>query len=130
MLRYAVAIAVVACLTAPCSAIPQFQKQFIALYADGTDEAYTTLIKKEAKCWVCHQGKSKKNRNVYGEAAGELLTKKDKKETEKIIAALQEIAEKSSDPDNSEAPTFGELIAAGKLPGGELEDLKAEPSDD
>lgn len=126
MLRSLLALACVACFAIPADAFPQFQKQFLATYADGTDEAYTELAK-DAKCFVCHRGKKKKNRNTYGEALHEYLGKKDKKDVEKIVASLEKVAAESSDPSNPEAPTFGELIAEGKLPGGTLEESKAEP---
>lgn len=121
-------IAVVGLATA-ADAFPQFQKQFLAKYADGTDEAYTDKVK-EAKCFVCHQGKKKKNRNAYGQALHAYLGKKDKKDTEKILAALETVAGESSDPNTEGAPTFGELIADGKLPGGTLEECQEEPAEE
>lgn len=127
MLRSLIALAGVACFAIPAGAFPQFQKEFIAKYADGTDEAYTELVKKDAKCYVCHQGKKKKNRNTYGEALHEYLGKKDKKDVEKIVASLEKVAAESSDPSDPDAPTFGELIADGKLPGGTLDEMKTEP---
>ncbi len=129
MLRSLLALMIALGVVAPAAAFPEFQKQFIAKYADGTDEAYTELVKKEAKCWVCHQGKKKEPRNPYGEALEEFLGKKDKKNVEKIVTALEEVAKKSSNPEDPAAPTFGELIEEGKLPGGELDALKAEPAE-
>ena len=127
----ATAAVVAAGVLATCGgadAFPQFQKQFVAKYADGTDAAFTDLAK-GAKCFVCHQGKKKKNRNAYGEALHAYLGKKDKKDVEKIVAALETVAGASSDASVEDAPTFGELIAAGELPGGALEDAKQEPGD-
>lgn len=118
---------VIAGVIAPAVAFPPFQKQFLAKYADGTDEAFTMLAKDDAKCFVCHQGKNKKNRNPYGAALAELIGKKDQKDTDKIIAALEKVASQSSNPEDSTAPTFGELIDEGKLPGGDLDTVKAEP---
>ncbi|MEO0530678.1 MAG: hypothetical protein AAF266_08895 [Planctomycetota bacterium] len=127
MLRCLLTIAVVTCLTASADAFPQFQKEFWKKYADGTDETYTKLVKKEAKCNVCHQGKKKKNMNAYGDALHEYLGKKDKKDVEKIVSSLETVAGESSDPSDPNAPTFGELIAEGKLPGGTLEEVRVEP---
>lgn len=110
-------------------AFPQFQKEFLKRYADGSDEAYTDLAK-GAKCFVCHQGKKKKNRNAYGEALHQYLGKKDKKDVEKINESLETVAGESSDPSDPDAPTFGELIAEGSLPGGTVEENKAEPAAD
>ncbi len=100
------------------SAIPAFQKEFYAKYlTDDTNEEYVTTVK-EAKCFLCHVGKKKKNRNVYGEALSELLDKKkDKKDKEKIQAALDQVAEMKVE-DKDDSPTFGDLIREGKLPGG------------
>lgn len=130
MLRSLLALMVALGVVAPAAAFPDFQKQFFAKYADGTDEAFTDLCKKEAKCFICHQGKKKKNRNPYGQALHEHLGKKDKKDVEKILAALDTVAEQSSNPDDPDAPTFGELIAEGKLPGGDLDTAKEEPAEE
>jgi cytochrome c2 len=101
-------------------AIKQFAEEFKAVYVkEGTPLAAEV---ETAKCNVCHKGKSKKNRNAYGEALAELLDKKaDKENKEKIRQALETVAKESSDPANPDAPTFGDLIAEGKLPGGPLE---------
>lgn len=124
-LRLAI-ILVTFCISASNAiAIPPFFKQFQAKY-DSVAEDYVDTVK-EAKCLVCHQGKKKKNLNAYGTALSAHLSKKDKKDVEKIIAALETVAAQSSDSENKDAPTFGDRISEGKLPGGELEDLKQEP---
>jgi len=128
MIRSLLALVLAVSFAAPAAAFPDFQKQFWAKYADGTDEAYTEVVK-GAKCWVCHQGKSKKNRNPYGEALHQYLHKRDRKDVEKIVASLDKVAAESSDPSNPDAPTFGDLIAEGSLPGGTLEECKEEPAD-
>lgn len=115
------ALAAVLFTPVPAFAIKQFQDQFKELYVkpDGTSEqqAFAELVK-SAKCNVCHEGKSKKNRNAYGEKLSELLDKKaDKKDVDKIRASLEKVAGMKS----PEGPTFGELIAEGKLPGGPVE---------
>ncbi|MFM7206711.1 MAG: hypothetical protein ACKO4T_08590 [Planctomycetaceae bacterium] len=104
-------------LTREAFAIKQFADEFKATYVkDGTPLAAAV---DEAKCNVCHVGKSKKDRNAYGNALAERLDKKDDKvNKEKIQKALDDVAALSSDPAKPDAPTFGELIAAGKLPGG------------
>lgn len=98
-------------------AIKQFADEFKAVYVkDGTPLAAAV---EEAKCNVCHMGKSKKDRNAYGNALAERLDKKeDAKNVDKIRKALEEVAALSSDPAKPDAPTFGQLIADGKLPGG------------
>ena len=101
-------------------AIKQFADEFKEVYVkEGTPLAAEV---EEAKCNVCHKGKSKKDRNAYGEALAKLLDKKeDKDNKDKIRQALEAVAKESSDPSKPDAPTFGDLIAAGKLPGGPVE---------
>ena len=101
-------------------AIKQFADEFKAVYVkDGTPLAAAV---EEAKCNVCHVGKSKKDRNAYGEALAKLLDKKeDKDNKDKIRQALETVAKESSKPADAAAPTFGALIEQGKLPGGPVE---------
>jgi len=98
-------------------AIKQFADEFKAVYVkEGTPLAAAV---EEAKCNVCHKGKSKKDRNAYGDALAERLDKKeDAKNVDKIRKALEEVAALPSDPAKADSPTFGQLIADGKLPGG------------
>lgn len=102
-------------------AIPPFNKEFDALYVkDSKNEEFVAAVKK-AKCLVCHgknaEGKEdKKVRNEYGKAVGKLVTKKDKDDTAKIKAALEQVAKEKSNPEDANSPTFGELISKGKLP--------------
>jgi cytochrome c2 len=101
-----------------------FRDEFIAKYVKDTsseakDKAFAEACEK-AKCNICHAGVSKKKRNPYGEALAKLLDRKtDKEDKTKIQAALDKVAQQKSDPKNDKSPTFGELLKAGKLPGGE-----------
>jgi predicted Ser/Thr protein kinase len=120
--RYACVVGLGFVLTAgsamrPAYAIKQFSDEFKALYVkEGTPLAAEV---EAAKCNVCHVGKNKKDRNAYGNALSERLDKKeDKDDKEKIRKMLEEVAGLSSDPGKADAPTFGALIAEGKLPGG------------
>ncbi len=102
-------------------AIPQFKKQFDAMYVDedSDDPAKQALAEaaKEAKCDICHMGRNKKMRNPYGEQLSELLDKKeDKNNKEKIDEALETVAEIKVDPDDENSPTYGQLLDEGKLP--------------
>ncbi len=113
-------------------AIVQYHKEFVKTYIDPDATVETDLSKlmkdRKNRCLVCHQGKKKKNCNKYGEHFRPLLDrKKDKKDQEKIVAALKKVAKLRIDPENKESRTFGELLADGKLPGGTLEELKKEP---
>jgi hypothetical protein len=114
-------------LTQPALAIPPFQKEFLKLYAQDKESEFGQLAT-SAKCFICHQGKNRHHRNPYGQQLDPLLDKKtDKKNPEKIIAALKQVAEMHSVAGDDSSPTFGELIAQGKLPGGTVEECKQEP---
>lgn len=134
LFRVLPAFALLFSIATPTQAILPFHKQFVEFYAgdDSTasDEFKELVNDKKQRCFICHQGKkSKKNHNPYGEALAEHLTKKDKNDVEKIVAAFETVAEQSSNPDDPDAPTFGELIAEGKLPGGSYEECAVEPED-
>ena len=123
--RFACAVGVVVALAAggaarEAFAIKQFFDEFKAMYVkDGTPLA--TAVE-TAKCNVCHMGKSKKDRNAYGNALADRLDKKeDAKNVEKIKKALEEVAGLPSDPAKADSPKFGKLIEEGKLPGGNPE---------
>lgn len=109
------------------SAIPPFKKEFDAKYVnkDSQDPVAVAFVEatEKVKCNVCHKGKDKKLRNAYGEALAQLLDKKeDAKNPEKIQQALDKVASLPSNPEDENAPTFGDLIKAGKLPGGDEEE--------
>ncbi len=111
-------------------AIPPFSKEFVTKYvksdsADEKDKAFAELVLKTAKCNVCHvAGQDKKMRNAYGTELAKLLKKdnfkserlqaEQEKATAEIVAALDAVAALKSAGEGS--PTFGELIAQGKLP--------------
>jgi cytochrome c2 len=102
-------------------ALNTFRVEFVAKYVkadseDAKDKAFAAAVEK-ARCAVCHEGKDKKNRNVYGKALAELLDRKnDADNKEKIQAALKKTEAKRSVPRDEKSPTFGDLIKAGKLP--------------
>lgn len=79
----------------------------------GEDKEYSALIEK-TQCFVCHVGKSKKNRNSYGMALSKVIAKNEKAK-DKVEEALGKIEDEKS----PEGKTFGELIKEHKLPGGE-----------
>jgi hypothetical protein len=98
-----------------------FRDQFVEVYvkpdsSDPKDKAFADAVEK-AKCNICHEGKLKKNRNDYGKALGELLSRKtDTENKEKIVAALKKVEAKPLNPKDEKSPTFGDRIRAGKLP--------------
>jgi len=106
------------------SADKTFRDEFVAMYVkadsdDPKEKAFAATVEK-AKCNICHVGRVKKNRNRYGRALAELLSRKtDTENKEKIQAALKKIEARHVDPKNEKSPTFGELIRAAKLPGEE-----------
>jgi hypothetical protein len=108
--------------TRSVSALPAFNKQFLATYEKSKiiDDA------KKAKCNVCHYGKSKKNRNDYGTALSKFVTKDDYKKLKDDKPALKkkiEDAFKSAEKEKSVSGTeFGKLMEDGKLPGTEPEE--------
>lgn len=114
----------------------EFHKEWVKMYVDEDDdseeaEEYRGLVAKgKYRCLVCHQGKKKDNHNPYGIHFVGVLGKEDKKDTEKIVQTLEEIGKMHSDPDDEESPTYNELIADHKWPGGTLEELEEEPAED
>jgi hypothetical protein len=134
-LTFLLAVLAVACVRVqPAAAIAQFQAAFMREYInDHEDKEFAKYVKTKAKCHICHQGKvSPKNvhHNGYGKHLVELLDpKKDNKDQAKIKAALEKVAEMHTDPEDDKSPTYGELIAASKLPGGDLEESKKEPEE-
>jgi hypothetical protein len=116
------------------TATPAFQAAFTKAYVtDNKDEEFVKLAK-EAKCNICHQGKvNPKNihHNAYGKELMKLLeAKKDNKNAKKIQEALEKVAKVHTDAKDKKSPTYGELIAKGKLPGGELKESKRELTDE
>lgn len=89
---------------------PTYLKQFMVKYEALAAQA------RQAKCNVCHYGKSKKNRNDWGQAIMNHIGEKNQRDVEKIIEALTN-AEKEQKPGTE--MTFGDLLKAGKLPGSE-----------
>lgn len=93
------------------SARQPYYDTFKETYGAG-DKNYENLIV-DTKCFVCHVGKSKKNRNAYGMALSKHL--KNEKDKEKIKEAMKKVESEKDKPDGT---TFGELIKEHKLPGG------------
>jgi hypothetical protein len=109
----------------------QFQQVFLDQYlADHPDRAYVEFIRCQAKCYTCHQGcQDRRNHNAYGrELAGHLDPLADRDNLAKILAALKEVEKLPADASQPDGPTFGDRIRAGKLPAGDLEDAKEEPT--
>ena len=116
----------------PALAVAKFQKVFFDHYLkEHKDEEFAEYVKTKVKCYVCHQGKKKKNHNPYGVHLVKLLDKKkDAKDDAKIVASLEKVGKMPSNPKDKKSPTYAELIAKGQLSGGKLEDLKKEPKEE
>ena len=113
----AVMAAVAVCNMRPAYALKEFREQFVAKYVKADSSADWKGKVDGAKCCVCHfADKPKEERNVYGQALAKLLNEKDKKNKQKIAAALEKVAGLKAKADDAKAPTFGELIKQGNLP--------------
>ena len=120
MVAGVVVAVVVGTSSRPAFAIKQFFDEFKAVYVKPDTPLAAEV--ETAKCNVCHVGKSKKDRNAYGNALAELLDKKeDAKNVDKIRESLEKVAAMPSDPAKADGPTFGALIEQGKLPGGPVQ---------
>jgi hypothetical protein len=127
-LRLLIAVSVLAVFASSAGAFPQFYAEFKKDYVDELkDKKFAEELKGEAKCFVCHQGKQKKNRNAFGKEVGKLLTKKEQKDPAKIAAGLKKALAMHVDPKDDKSETYMDRLMASKWPGGKLEDLKKDP---
>jgi hypothetical protein len=114
----------------PAAAVVQFYNVFKEEYLENhPDQEYAAELNKGTnKCYVCHQGKSRKHHNVFGKHLVEPLDRKtDAKDVDKIKAELAKVLEMRVNPADEKSETYADRIKAGKWPGGELEELKKEP---
>jgi cytochrome c2 len=123
----------VLCLVQPASAILQFYKVYKTEYLDNhPDKKYAAEVDKGTnKCYVCHQGKKRKNHNKFGQPLVEMLDRqKDMKDTKKISEAIKQVVAMHVDPKDEKSETYLDRIKASKWPGGELKELMAEPKEE
>jgi hypothetical protein len=128
-MRVAFATALSALAVSPAGATLQFQKVFVQEHiADHPDREFAQFVERKAKCNICHQGtKDRTQHNRYGEELARLLNHRaDKEDVAKVVAALRTVAELPADPSKPGGGTFGDRIVAGKLPAGDLDELKTE----
>ena len=104
----AAAVATVSLTASFAQARPQYMAQFKTAYPALEEQIATT------RCFTCH-GPTKKDRNAYGEAVMKGIAEPNVKE-EAVIQAALKAAEAM--PSDVEGKTFGELIAAKKMPAG------------
>jgi hypothetical protein len=134
-MRYAtllIAISLLVVMAAPAAAIKPFYDEFKKTYLDThKDKKFAEAVDKaDVKCLMCHQGKNRKNHNVFGKELTKLLTKKDGKEIDKMDKAFKKVLAMRVDPKNEKSETYMERLNKGQWPGGKLEDLKKEPKKD
>ena len=105
----------------PASALKEFRDAFKSKYVKPDSKAENDVALaaavEQTSCGICHaNAKNKKIRNVYGKQLEKLISKKDKKNTDKIFKAMDKVADMKSKPADKSSPTFGDKIANGKLP--------------
>jgi hypothetical protein len=104
------------------SALPPFNKEWLAKYKEASSNAKFVEAIETAKCNVCHEGTNKKMKNEYGKVIGKYLTKAKYNEIkEDDDAAKKYILEgfaKAEAEKNGSGKSFGEMLKAGDLPGG------------
>ena len=86
----------------PASAILPFYNAFKKDYLEKLeDKKFAEEVNKASnRCFLCHQGKNRKNRNALGKELAKLLNnKKDAKDAEKISASHQEGARNARRPE-------------------------------
>lgn len=90
-------------------------------YLAVANAKYPELVEKHGKdgkltCVLCHPSTEKKKtfRNNFGAALGKSIGKKNETDEDKIKEALSQAEKEKS---ATEGKTFGDLIAAGELPG-------------
>ena len=114
------AVALIALSASPALAVKEFKDAFKSKYVktDSTDAKDKSLAAAfdQAGCMTCHVGENRKNRNDYGKQLAKLIKKADKKNKEKILKAMDTVAQLKTKPKDPKSPTFGEKIASGKLP--------------
>ena len=95
----------------PAFAVKQFYDEFKEVYVNKGSLDASAVAK--SKCNICHEGKSKKDKNAYVELLDKLLDrKKDAKNPEKIRQALAAVESEKS----PSGETYGDLFKEGKLP--------------
>ena len=123
-------ITVFMCVTPSAYAIPEMFENFKAKYVaqdpqNDKQKGFASAVE-STKCNVCHKGKKKSDRNRYGIELAKLVDKnelkanlkKDEAATKKeLAAAFDKVAALPYESGNDDSPTFGQIIALGRLPG-------------
>jgi hypothetical protein len=111
-------------------ALAPFKTAFQKKYVDQSDNAAFKEAFKKANCNTCHLkgGKTKDERNLYGEELAKLIEGNAnqrlkeageagrKTETAKLLAELEKAFEEVAKMKDEAGQTYGERIKTGKLP--------------
>jgi hypothetical protein len=104
------------------SALPPFNKEWMAKYKESNKNPKFVEAVDTAKCNVCHAGESKKVKNEYGKAVAKYLTKAKYNEIKEDETAAKkyiiEGLEKAEAEKAAGGKSYGELLKSGQLPGG------------
>jgi cytochrome c2 len=134
-MRYYCSVVVAALLlvlisSRPAPAVVQFYTVFAKEHLDThPDKEFAAAVKKAAvRCYLCHQGKNRKNHNLFGDHLVEMLDrKKDLRDVAKISESIKMALAMHVDPNDEKSETYADRLKASKWPGGELDELKKEP---
>jgi hypothetical protein len=113
-------VALISMTASPAFAVKEFKDAFKSKYVkpDSTaanDVALAAAVD-QTSCGICHVGENKKQRNAYGKQLAKLISKRDKKDKDKIFKAMDKVAAMKVKPADPKSPTFGDKITGGKLP--------------
>jgi hypothetical protein len=97
--------------------LEQFKAKYVKADSDKPGDVALREACNKAACGICHVSRQdKKKRNAYGKELGKLLSHKDAMDSQKIQDALDKVAAMKSKAGDPKSPTYGEIIASGKLP--------------
>ena len=101
------------CFVCMCNQAFAYKQFYDAFLSSKTSVVRLDTAKiQKAKCFLCHEGKSKKIRNHYGKLLEIRLTSKDTRNYEKIEKALSEVELEPL----IQGITYKELFDEGTLP--------------
>jgi hypothetical protein len=99
--------------TQTASARPNYKMEWDKKYMTEGSAIQKSFADGKSNCFICHQGKERKNRNAYGVAIQKALGEKMVKDATKIVEAFEKANKEKSGVEDT---VFGDLIKSGKLP--------------
>jgi len=101
------------CFMCMCNQAFGYKQFYEAFLFSKTSVVHLDTAKiQKTKCFLCHEGKSKKTRNHYGKLLEQRLTSKDTRNNNKIEKVFSEVELELS----SQGITYKELFNKGTLP--------------